>query len=460
MARSDICSYALGTTFRAKRWLALDVSGLFCVCFSFAIHVFALYVISTRLVSDSRFALILFSSVYCPAAAMALISLCVAWTTDPGAVPMGARPVEVSLVDVEEGETEPSPGPGAASSPTRTTRGIRRCRKCGDNYKPPRAHHDSVTGRCIVKFDHFCPWVGNAVGALNHKFFFLFIFYTMMTSFLALVFLATRTIRCGYLVKSDDGEAENGSDDSEDGWTYKYSGCEELYTNICGALLVVAILFLIFTIMMMVEVVDAITSSRGKIARMKIRANRGDAEELAPVGRDQFNEMFGGDTGPNVAFHWFLPWIPVRFPGMQDAVLGYEYDPAWGDAPYREAEEASDAFESEPSSETGTAEREKKTTLRAGGAAVAVPPLVPHQPAESPRSPVSGVDLHVEEETDISSSSRHSVASTGTGSLSTGTRKRSTSKTRSQGDNIPNSDRNAGSGTRTLGTASSTPEIV
>ena len=268
-----------------------------------------------------------------------------------------------------------------------------------------------------------------------------------MTSFLALVFLATRTIRCGYRVKSDDGEAENGSDeDSEDGWTYKYSGCEELYTNICGALLVVAILFLIFTIMMMVEVVDAITSSRGKIARMKIRANRGDAEELAPVGRDQFNEMFGGDTGPNVAFHWFLPWIPVRFPGMQDAVLGYEYDPAWGDAPYREAEEASDAFESEPSSETGTAKREKKTTLRAGGAAVAVPPLVPHQPAESPRSPVSGVDLHVEEETDISSSSRHSAGSSGrsTGSLATGTRKRSTSKTRSQGDNIP---------------VSSTPEI-
>lgn len=300
------------------------------------------------------------------------------------------------------------------------------------------------------------------MGALNHKFFFLFIFYTMMTSFLALVFLATRTIRCGYRVKSDDSDG-NGSDDSEDGWTYKYSGCEELYTNLCGALLVVAILFLIFTITMMVEVVDAITSSRGKIARMKIRANRGDAEELAPVGRDQFNEMFGGDTGPNVAFHWFLPWIPVRFPGMQDAVLGYEYDPAWGDAPYREAEEASDAFESEPSSETGTAEREKKTTLRAGGAAVAVPPLVPHQPAaESPRSPVSGVDLlHAEEETDISSSSRHSVASrstgTGTGSLGTGTRKRSTSKSRSQGDNIPNSDRNAGSGAHTT---SSTPEIV
>ena len=422
MARSDVCSYAFGTTFRARRWLALDISGLLCVCFSFGIHIFALYVIGTRLVSDSLAALILFSSLYCPAAAMALISLFVAWTTDPGAVPMGARPVEISPVIVEEGEAADPSSPNSART---TTRGIRRCRKCGNNYKPPRAHHDSVTGRCIVKFDHYCPWVGNAVGALNHKFFFLFIFYTMITSFLALVFLAMRTIRCGYRVKSDDSNgggtrwlmgAEDKSDDSEDGWTYKYSGCEELYTNLCGALLVVAILFLVFTITMMIEVIDAITSSTGKIARMKIRANRGDAQELAPVGKDQFHEMFGGDTGPGVAFHWFLPWVSVKYPGMQDAVMGYEYDPAWGDAPYREAED--DGFDSEPSPGLGAADREKKTTLRAGGAAVPVPPLVP--PPQT-----SGT-----EETDISSS-RHSVASTG--SMTTGTRKRSSSKTRSQG---------------------------
>jgi len=441
MARSDVCSYALGTTFRAKRWLALDVSGLFCVCFSLGIHIFALYVISTALVSLA--ALILFSSVYCPAAAMALISLFMAWTTDPGAVPMGARPVEVSPVVVEEGEAGPD---SSASSTARTARGIRRCRKCGDNYKPPRAHHDSVTGRCIVKFDHFCPWVGNAVGALNHKFFFLFILYTMLTSFLALVFLAIRTIRCGYRVKSDSNNgggtrwlmgADDESDDSEDGWTYKYSGCEELYTNLCGALLVVAILFLVFTITMMIEVIDAITSSTGKIARMKIRANRGDVPELAPVGRGQFNEMFGGDTGPNMALHWFLPWIPVRFPGMQDAVLGYEYDPAWGDTPYRAVDEC--GFDSEPSSGAGAAEREKKTTLRAGGAAVPVPPLVPHQPGDP--SPPSEI-----EETDISGS-RHSVAST----ASQSTRKRSTSKTRSQGSTT---------NTDGIDKSSSQPEIV
>ena len=51
----------------------------------------------------------------------------------------------------------------------RRRRGVRRCGKCDDNYKPGRAHHDSVTGRCVVKMDHFCPWVGNAVGIMNHK---------------------------------------------------------------------------------------------------------------------------------------------------------------------------------------------------------------------------------------------------------------------------------------------------
>jgi hypothetical protein len=51
----------------------------------------------------------------------------------------------------------------------RRRRGVRRCGTCNDNYKPQRAHHDSITGRCIVKMDHFCPWVGNAVGIMNHK---------------------------------------------------------------------------------------------------------------------------------------------------------------------------------------------------------------------------------------------------------------------------------------------------
>lgn len=90
-----------------------------------------------------------------------------ATTTNPGAVPMGARPLRSNLEAGEDNaiivERDVTRGG------LQRRRGVRRCRKCNDNYKPSRAHHDSVTGRCIVKMDHFCPWVGNAIGICNHK---------------------------------------------------------------------------------------------------------------------------------------------------------------------------------------------------------------------------------------------------------------------------------------------------
>ncbi|CAL3971068.1 unnamed protein product [Diplocarpon coronariae] len=50
------------------------------------------------------------------------------------------------------------------------------CSSC-QNWKPDRAHHDSSSGRCIRKMDHFCPWVGGPVGESNMKFFIQFNFY-------------------------------------------------------------------------------------------------------------------------------------------------------------------------------------------------------------------------------------------------------------------------------------------
>jgi palmitoyltransferase len=53
---------------------------------------------------------------------------------------------------------------------------VRWCKHC-EAHKPDRTHHCSVSGRCILRFDHFCPWVNNAVGFNNHKFFILFCFW-------------------------------------------------------------------------------------------------------------------------------------------------------------------------------------------------------------------------------------------------------------------------------------------
>ncbi|KAG4304107.1 hypothetical protein PORY_002471 [Pneumocystis oryctolagi] len=53
------------------------------------------------------------------------------------------------------------------------------CAVC-EVYKPDRAHHCSEVQRCVLKLDHFCPWVGGVIGFTRYKFFVLFIFYVTL----------------------------------------------------------------------------------------------------------------------------------------------------------------------------------------------------------------------------------------------------------------------------------------
>lgn len=39
----------------------------------------------------------------------------------------------------------------------------RYCKHCRC-VKPPRARHCSISGKCILNFDHYCPWMNNAIG--------------------------------------------------------------------------------------------------------------------------------------------------------------------------------------------------------------------------------------------------------------------------------------------------------
>ncbi|KAI0324507.1 zf-DHHC-domain-containing protein [Cubamyces sp. BRFM 1775] len=54
----------------------------------------------------------------------------------------------------------------------------RYCHKDGFQ-KPLRAHHCRACGTCVLKYDHHCPWIGQCVGARNHRFFVVFIFWAL-----------------------------------------------------------------------------------------------------------------------------------------------------------------------------------------------------------------------------------------------------------------------------------------
>jgi len=54
---------------------------------------------------------------------------------DPGAVPHNAKPL---AKDIDENSL--------------VICGVCEC------FKPPGSHHDSVSGRCVSRMDHFCPW--------------------------------------------------------------------------------------------------------------------------------------------------------------------------------------------------------------------------------------------------------------------------------------------------------------
>ncbi|KAH8112143.1 zf-DHHC-domain-containing protein [Phellopilus nigrolimitatus] len=41
--------------------------------------------------------------------------------------------------------------------------------------KPMRAHHCRTCATCVLMYDHHCPWIGQCVGAHNHKFFVNFL---------------------------------------------------------------------------------------------------------------------------------------------------------------------------------------------------------------------------------------------------------------------------------------------
>ena len=365
-----------GTTFTAKQWLSLDPCGLLCAWLVILLHIFSWGILFDSMVGSSIAAKIIMYGCYTPCVLLALYSHYLTWTTDPGAVSMGAKPYEDltkfcrpassgrSGSDENRNVSESrlmSAGESSYSSndykndsislsltySQRFPRGVRRCKKCNGNFKPPRAHHDSVTGRCIVKLDHYCPWVGNAIGIRNHKVFLLFIFYTFLATCFAGILIIMRFSKCGFDFDDEDTDdivnddpRTNVVNENSVGYIQVsrlldavYPGCDnedanplffqgevltEMILNVCAFL---------FTLIMTFDQYEAVTLSISKIARMKIDMTD-DNSEVSDLHRvsETFNEVFGGSSN-SFELHWLVPTL-VKFPEDQyDKLMGYEIDP-------------------------------------------------------------------------------------------------------------------------------------
>ncbi|GAB7345868.1 hypothetical protein MBLNU457_4116t1 [Dothideomycetes sp. NU457] len=68
------------------------------------------------------------------------------------------------------------------------------CGAC-NNWKSDRVHHCSDIGRCVLKMDHFCPWIGGVVGEVNIKFFYQFCFYAAVYTLFLLIVMAVYVAR-------------------------------------------------------------------------------------------------------------------------------------------------------------------------------------------------------------------------------------------------------------------------
>lgn len=105
--------------------------------------------------------------------------------TNPGNIP---RPHNLTLNELhalESGQLPMNLIYGPAQLATRefmaceTSGNLKYCQTC-QIYRPMRVSHCQQTGRCVAKFDHYCPLLSSAIGAGNYKFYIHFLAYTAL----------------------------------------------------------------------------------------------------------------------------------------------------------------------------------------------------------------------------------------------------------------------------------------
>ncbi|XP_044490029.1 protein S-acyltransferase 11-like [Mangifera indica] len=56
------------------------------------------------------------------------------------------------------------------------------CHYCSKPKSPIKSHHCQTCGICVLDMDHHCPFIGNFVGAANHRHFLAFLISTVVSA--------------------------------------------------------------------------------------------------------------------------------------------------------------------------------------------------------------------------------------------------------------------------------------
>ncbi|OMO80873.1 Zinc finger, DHHC-type, palmitoyltransferase [Corchorus olitorius] len=228
--------------------------------------------------------------------------------TDPGGVPPNWRP----LRDEEKGDADPLVSSGHGSPEVGSNhlgvpgdspdRGIPFCWKC-NQFRPPRAHHCSVCKRCILKMDHHCVWVVNCVGALNYKYFLLFLFYT----FLGTTLVSISLLRV-FMEFFGDGEIEETP-------------------GTLAATFITFVLNIAFALSVLGFLIMHITLVGANTTTIEAYEKKTNSKWRYDLGwKKNFEQVFGTDK-----WYWFIPAYSEddlrRMPSLQ----GFEYPtrPDW-----------------------------------------------------------------------------------------------------------------------------------
>ncbi|CAM9139849.1 unnamed protein product [Scytosiphon promiscuus] len=186
------------------------------------------------------------------------------------------------------------------------------CGRC-ESYKPTRAHHCRLCGRCVVRMDHHCPWMNNCVGVANQKYFILFLFYALAVTGYAVGLVLYHFIQC---------VAESYCDD--------YS---TLTANLIRAVLIIAAAAMIFTLSMLMNQFHGVITGLGTVDRMQRRKKegriRGGVEDFRPM---KWSDIFGEGN----KLMWLFPTDPYFRKAQRERILGFREPPAARQHDYEE----------------------------------------------------------------------------------------------------------------------------